>query len=52
MTRGFGSIRDLPRDRRGASAVEFGLVMIPLMMLSFGVIEVSRMLWSYQALQQ
>ncbi len=52
MTRRSGRIGRFLRDRRGASAVEFGLVMIPLLMLSFGIIEISRMLWAYEALQQ
>ncbi len=42
----------LRHDRSGASAVEFALVLMPLLMLAFGVIEYGRLLWTKQALQQ
>jgi Flp pilus assembly protein TadG len=42
----------LRRDRCGASAVEFALVLMPLLMLAFGIIEYGRFLWTKQALQQ
>lgn len=38
-------IRRLARDRRGAVAIEFAFVVWPLMLLMFGVIEVSRLVW-------
>lgn len=37
-------------DRRGASAVEFALVVIPFLLLCFGIIEVGRALWTRQVL--
>jgi Flp pilus assembly protein TadG len=40
------------RDRRGASAVEFSLVAIPLLILMFGVIEMGRAMWTREALQE
>jgi Flp pilus assembly protein TadG len=42
----------LRHDRSGASAVEFALVLMPLLMLAFGVIEYGRLLWTKQALQE
>ncbi|HUC65220.1 MAG TPA: TadE/TadG family type IV pilus assembly protein [Stellaceae bacterium] len=42
----------LRRDRSGASAVEFALVLMPLLMMAFGVIEYGRLLWTKQALQE
>src|SRR5215469_8766477 len=38
------------RDRRGAAAVEFGLVVTPLLLLMLGIIEGGRMLWTQNAL--
>lgn len=38
-------------DRRGASAVEFSLVIVPLLLFIFGTIEFSRMLWTRQSMQ-
>lgn len=40
------------RDTEGASAVEFALVAIPLLMLIFGTIEYGRLMWTRQALQE
>jgi Flp pilus assembly protein TadG len=42
----------LRHDRSGASAVEFALVLMPLLMLAFGTIEYGRLLWTKEALQQ
>ncbi|HZB94020.1 MAG TPA: TadE/TadG family type IV pilus assembly protein [Stellaceae bacterium] len=39
-------------DRSGGSAVEFALVLMPLLMLMFGIIEYGRLLWTIEALQQ
>jgi hypothetical protein len=36
------------RDQRGASAVEFGLVAIPLLTLLIGIIQFSIWFWAYQ----
>lgn len=40
------------RDRRGATAIEFSLVAISLLMLVFGVIEFGRVMWTREALQE
>ncbi len=45
------AFRRLARDTGGATAVEFALLIAPFMMLTFGIIEVSRALWTRQALQ-
>jgi Flp pilus assembly protein TadG len=42
----------LGRDRSGASAVEFALVIGPFLLVLFGVIEFGRMLWTLNALQE
>jgi Flp pilus assembly protein TadG len=39
-------------DRSGASAVEFALVAVPLLMLIFGTLEYGRLMWTRQALQE
>ncbi|RUT30227.1 pilus assembly protein [Arsenicitalea aurantiaca] len=39
-------------DRTGASAVEFALIIGPLLLLLFGSIEFGRYLWTRQALQE
>ncbi len=38
-------------DNTGATAVEFALVVGPLVLLIFGAIEVSRLMWAREALQ-
>lgn len=38
--------------QRGASAVEFGLISLPLLLFIFGTMEYGRMLWTREALQQ
>ena len=40
------------RDRSGATAVEFAIVLVPLATLLFGGVEFARMAWARQALQQ
>jgi Flp pilus assembly protein TadG len=40
------------RNRAGASAVEFGMVALPLLLCIFGIIEFGRVMWTREALQQ
>ena len=44
--------RGLARDRSGGAAVEFALVLGPLIFLIFGAMEYGRLLWTKQALQE
>ena len=44
-------LREFWRRTRGASAVEFALVVIPLLLLLMGTIEFGRLLWTRQAMQ-
>jgi Flp pilus assembly protein TadG len=44
-------LREFRRGTGGASAVEFALVVIPLLMLLMGTIEFGRLLWTRQAMQ-
>ena len=39
-------------DRRGVAAIEFGIVIVPLLLFMFGIIEFSRAFWAKEALQQ
>ena len=43
--RGFAS------DNAGSTAVEFSIVVVPLLFLVFGAIEFSRLMWAREALQ-
>ena len=43
--------RGFLRDGRGAAAVEFALVIIPMLLLIIGVIEFGRLLWTRQSMQ-
>ena len=40
------------RCRSAATAIEFGFVLLPLMLCIFGIIEFGRLLWTREALQQ
>jgi Flp pilus assembly protein TadG len=44
-------IRDLLQARRGTVAVEFALLAIPFLMLSFGIIECARLIWTDEVLE-
>lgn len=44
-------LRRLHRDRRGASAVEFALVLPVLLTLLFGTLEVGRLMWVRSTMQ-
>lgn len=48
---GLVGVRRLLRSREGATALEFGLVALPFLMLVFGTIEVSRVVWTQSAMQ-
>ena len=39
------------RDRRGVTAVEFGLVAAPFLALTFAIIEISLLFWNQQVLE-
>lgn len=45
-------MRRLARDRRGASAVEFALVIVPFVLLLFTVVEYGRLLFTRHAFQE
>ena len=44
-------VRDLLRARRGTMAVEFALLAIPFLMLSFDIIECARLIWTDEVLE-
>lgn len=48
---GMNRVRAIIRDCRGAVAVEFAAIAIPLMIMLVGSIEVSRFVWTRLALQ-
>lgn len=50
MIRG-GGIRAFLRDPRGAVAIEFAAIALPLMLMLIGTIEISRYTWTRLALQ-
>lgn len=45
------ALRVFGRNQRGAIAVEFAFIAIPLMLLLVGSLEVSRLVWTRHALQ-
>ena len=49
--RGLRRLRRLRRDERGATAVEFGLVALPLLALLFAIIEAAVIFWTQQVLE-
>lgn len=40
----------LPRKQKGGAAVEFGLLLIPLVMLAFGIAEFGRAIYQYNTI--
>lgn len=44
--------RRLGRDEAGASAVEFSIVVLPLLLVAFGSIEFGRYMWTRTALHE
>jgi len=47
-----GFLRTLLRAAPGSTAVEFALVLAPLLGLTFGIIEYARFFWTQEALEQ
>jgi Flp pilus assembly protein TadG len=47
---GLGSVIRLARDQSAATAVEFAIILGPLILLLFGIIEFGRALWLLNAL--
>ena len=45
-------LRRLRDCAKGATAVEFALISVPLLLLVFGTIEMGRLMWTREALQQ
>jgi Flp pilus assembly protein TadG len=45
------SLRKFVRNNAGATAIEFAFVVGPLILLVFGAIEFSRLMWAREALQ-
>jgi Flp pilus assembly protein TadG len=48
--KGLGSVIRLARDQSAATAVEFAIILGPLILLLFGIIEFGRALWLLNAL--
>jgi Flp pilus assembly protein TadG len=46
-----GSLRRLRADSRGALAIEFGFALPVLILLTFGLIDISRLLWSSSTIE-
>jgi Flp pilus assembly protein TadG len=46
-----GRLRAFRRDRRGAVAVEFGLIAVPFFALLIGILEISIVFWTTQVLE-
>jgi len=40
------------RNESGSAAIEFAILAVPVFMLIFGSVEISRLLWAYTALQE
>jgi Flp pilus assembly protein TadG len=40
------------RAREATTAIEFGIIALPLLLLIFGIMEFGQMLWTQEALQQ
>jgi Flp pilus assembly protein TadG len=49
---GLHMIRRFVNDSRGTAAIEFAFVVLPLMLLMFGSIEVSRLVWVQNAVHE
>ena len=45
-------LQSLVRDESGATAIEFALVIVPLLLLLLGTFETGRLLWTHHALQE
>lgn len=45
------SVSRFLRDRRGVTAIEFGLVAAPFLALTFAIIEISLLFWNQQVLE-
>jgi Flp pilus assembly protein TadG len=45
------SLRQFWRDEKGATAVEFAMVSVLMLMMLFGTIELGRIFWTYNAVQ-
>ena len=45
------TLRSFAGDTRGATVVEFSLVVIPMLLVLFGTIEFGRLMWTREALQ-